>query len=333
METQPYFADIWGTKETRCSALIAQSIILSNRFREFIANRIAVPSENFSIDKIQTEYVLSGEERIDIYIACSGGLIVGIENKKWASFQEYQLKRYTDALKERSSTYKLIFLAPSRYHLSKDHTPHELVRINYQDIYRWIKEQSFETSFEENYFYQLLMYLDELEVEMKPLNFQEINSLLHHNSALDKLRKILIDIKGDSKGIENPSSSGYTLYGIFDYGVPIYIGFRYSTNWYYSDNLLNNGPECLIYVKDLWDEAEQVEKNQFVNTIHSYLKDKVTDQTTVVRYYTRKTKNECRLSIRKSLFDFDGKEQDEISKWFNEHLELLKQAILVSKTT
>ena len=46
-----------------------------------------------------------------------------------------------------------------------------------------------------------------------------------------------------------------------------------------------------------------------------------------IRFYTRNQNGECRLSIRKSLMEFEGKEVETILQWFRVNFNLLKNAI------
>lgn len=329
MEIKPYFADIWGTKETRCSALIAQTIILSEKFREFIANQLDISKDELSIQKIKTEHSFGNDNgRIDIYLRCSNGLLVGIENKKWHFLHNDQLIGYYHALKKECNNFRLVFLVPSLYRrLSEHEKPNGLIRINYKDIIIWLENQNFQESFEKKYFENLSSYLHALEIEMKPLNTKDIDCLINWNTVDSKLHAILSIVRQSSKGSKILRSSGHIYYIIKNYKFPIYVGFRYSKLGFYDDELLNDKPECLIYIYDDWDNPEEIEKNHIVKTIHDTITHKYQNIDTQMKFYPRKIKNECRLSIRKSIADFDGKELEEIVKWFNENLDILRQSV------
>jgi RecB family endonuclease NucS len=62
-----------------------------------------------TVNSIETERRL-GNGQIDILIQYADGLVVGIENKKWAGLQPQQLRRYAQALqKESQGNFKLAF--------------------------------------------------------------------------------------------------------------------------------------------------------------------------------------------------------------------------------
>lgn len=330
---QPYnkpshFMNIWGTKETRCSALIAQTIVLSRKFQEFIADILRIEHEQFILKSIQTEYSFPDLNcnRLDILIQCSNGLLIGIENKKWAGLQgNDQLFRYEKSLKEKSKDcHKLVFLAPSTYKLEESWKPENLIELCYKTIYNWIdKPQNFDSDFEKRYFDELRLYFDDLELEMRPFTARQIDSLKETNAdAIKKLNWLLNTMKFADRN--KNQGHGYTSYKIYIKGLPVAVGFRYlSDTWWFKEPLLKCKPECLIYIYDEWNDIEQQDKNRRVKDIYDFLNGKVD----CIRFYTRNQNGECRLSIRKSLMEFEGKEVETILQWFRVNFNLLKNAI------
>lgn len=326
-----YFLGIWRTKEKAYSALIAQTLVLSKSFREFLEEQLRIEKGKLSLNSIETERVLSNEAgRIDVYIECENGLVIGIENKKWAGLQDNQLHRYAKALQKQSNNYRLIFLAPTKYFLPEEWKPENLFIITYKQVIDWIriKQSNFEKNdFEKTYFDQLLAYLEDLE--MKPLQDKEIESLLHYFSCEKKLRAILEELKEKDEYIEF-SGGRFMLFSRFkkEYdNIPFYVGFRFGKkNWYYKDNLLNNSPECLVYIKDIWDDSEQEQKNNIVRDTYEKLKKETSLEKDGSRldYYPRKGKEECRLAIRRSLSNFQDKDLSEIITWFKNTILLLE---------
>ncbi len=319
------FINIWRRNETRLSALIAQTILLSPNFRRFIAGKLNIENKSFKITSIHTEHSFENnkEEKIDILIKCSDGLLIGIENKIWASLQgDDQLIRYDKLLNEESKGhYRLVLLAPSSYKLPYSSEPkNTMKRIDYRQICNWIASESFESGFEENYFKQLRLYLNDLRLEIKPFTRQEIKALKEKNpDAINKLIWIISSIKPETANLNHSAVSGYSLYGLDICSFPVYVGFRYSsyTDWF-REELLQSQPECLIYIQDNWNDDEF---NRRIGQVYNELKHQAEQP------HDRKKKRECRLSIRKSLLDFEGKEISEIVLWFEENLNLLKKAI------
>lgn len=324
-----HFINIWGTKETRCSALMAQTIVLSRKFREFIADILRIEHEQFILNTIQTEYsfLAPNRNRVDILIQCWNGLFIGIENKKWAGLQgNDQLFRYEKSLKEKSKDcYKLVFLAPSTYKLEESWKPKNLIELPYKTIYNWIdKPQSFDSDFEKHYFDELRLYFDDLELEMRPFTARQIDSLKETNAdAIKKLNWLLKTMKfADSE--KNQGHGGYTSDKIYIKSLPVLVGFRYSsdTGWF-REELLQSQPECLIYIYDEWNDIEQQDRNRHVKDIYDSLNGKID----CIGFHPRNKNGECRLSIRKSLMDFEGKEVETILQWFRINFSLLKKAI------
>jgi hypothetical protein len=335
-----HFMNIWGRNETRLSALIAQTILLSQKFRRFIACELHMGNKSFEITSIKTEHYFEDKKeeqknKIDVLIKCPDGLLIGIENKKWALLQGYdQLIRYDKLLNEESNGhYRLVFLAPSTYKLPDNSRPknpkNPMTRIDYKKISNWIVNESFYSKFEKDYVEQFRLYLDALELENHPFTRQEISDLKEGKpAAVKKLSWIVDSIKPDKARFNQSADLGYCSYRLEVSRFPVLVGFRYKykpDNYWFREPLLHNEPECLIYIYDDWKGSERDEMNQRVARVADKFNKNVLKHKAV--FHDIEKKNECRLSIRKPLLDFEGKEISEIVLWFEENLNLLKKGI------
>jgi len=322
---QNHFSNIWGDKETRFSAIIAQTLLVSKRFREFLSKKIWLDEKTFEIEYINTEEQFN-EDRIDIYIRTIDEVIIGIENKKWAVFQPNQLRKYDGYLKrkvKKSSKYRLIFLAPSSYKLLEDMKPENLITIRYKEIIDWIDKESssFDNDFENNYFENLKAYLGVLE--MKEIDEKEIASLTYvreYMSIINKVKKILSDIKETKLGFEE-LQDGYYLTRI--HVQLLYAGIRFDDRWYYGDDFNENEPEFIVYIKDNWSDDEQEIYNQKIESIYNNIQNHITPND-FIRLYPRNKKNKARLVIKRSIKDFKDKDISEVSNWFRNNINLLE---------
>lgn len=328
-----HFMNIWGPNETRLSALIAQTILLSPKFRRFIADELNIGNDSIDITYIKTEHSFKNKkDKIDILIECSDGLLIGIENKIWAPLQgDNQLIRYDKLLNQESNGhYRLVFLAPSTYKLPDNSIPkNPMTRIDYRQISNWIVRERLESGFEAKYYEQLRLYLDALELENYPFTRQEISDLKEGKPAVvKKLRWIVDSIKPDKDILNYSTISGYDSYRLEVSKFPVLVGFRYKykpDKYWFREPLLHNEPECLIYIYDDWKGSERDEMNRRVARVADRFNKNALKHKAV--FHEIEKKNECRLSIRKSLLDFEGKEISEIVLWFEENLNLLKKAI------
>lgn len=319
-----FFLKIWGAGEKRYSSIIAQTLGLSKSFEDFFEEKLGIKNVISEITSIQAEEPLGQSEKIDILVIYDNGrMLVGIENKKWAGLQDRQLHRYAEALKKRNGNYKLVLLSPSSYVVPRKERPDGLVTISYKEIIEWIKNVSVNSEFETSYLRYLLSYIEEME--MMPFEGDEIRSLLYYSVSLKKIDSILNGIRNDSDGQIENSLGNFKLFLRMIKDFPVYIGVRFGKNWYYSDNLLNDSPECLIYIKDNWNESEQATNNMRVKSIHSKLIAENDLQGEKIDFYPRKNRNECRLAIRHSLQDFENKNISEVVDWFNKMIDKLER--------
>lgn len=320
------FSKVWGVKETRYSGIIGQTFGLSASFNSFFQERLGIQDKAIEIVSVETEKSLGELGQIDIFLNYDNGLVVGMENKKWAGLRPQQLIRYDEALKiESKDNYKLVFLAPSTYSLRDNEKPDFLIIIRYKEIIDWINSLAVKDDFESNYLQYLLKYIEVLE--MSPLNEGEIRSLLYYAKSIKKLDAILSDLREENEGtIEN--NANYKLFYRNIDNILTYTGFRFGTDWYYNDALINNLPECIIYIKDIWsDNKEKTVQNEKIKTIYEILRGDTDLNTIILNYYEPVSKkDECRVAIRTSLSDFEGKDISEIINWFRVMFEKLKEA-------
>jgi hypothetical protein len=326
------FGKIWRYKEERYSSMIAQTLLLSASFRDFLLQQVghnATPSKLCNWN-IKTEVKLGKSNQIDILIETDSCLI-GIENKRWAEFQKRQLERYSDALKKQPVNSVLVFLSPSRY--PKPESNIEFCHITYSDIIEWIDKRIDGSldgvkpleEFEKNYFKKLREYLEELEVS--PLTDQEIDSLLHYGPSVKKLHAILeATRKKDESGkveyrVGNYMLASEQIEGVDD--LVLFYGFRFSNNWYYNDKLLDDSsPECLVYLKYLGADSEFRRK---VERLEFGLSRDIQSLNGNVKSYSDGL---CCLAIRRSLNDYKDKDVIKIEEWFKLTKKVVKEAVL-----
>lgn len=333
------FSNFIGTNENCYSKVIAQTFVLSEEFRNLflalvnskIKKSQVILDLNDNISEILIDSDIDGNGRLDINIKFESGKSLGIENKKWAILQKNQLQRYSDSLKKQNEPYILILLSPKHYKLPVDSEPKnlsngEFIQINYSEIEKISLDIAHKTndSFKKKYFENLNEYIGGLIV--KPFNTNEIQSFLNYGSGIKKIYQILNDLKTDTEKIENWRNQ-YVLVGRMINNNYCFFGFRMDSNWYYQEALINNNPELIFYVKDIEDDANQAKlNNDSLRTFFTNQKDDIIkNYNCSVDFYNRKKNNECRLAIRKSLVDFNGKDIDKICLWFGEVLEFMNQ--------
>lgn len=330
-----YFFD---SSEASYSKVIAQTFVLSTEFRKLLFEQINQKHDNNIIKQMTTEAIenvvlektFDGNcDRIDIFFELKNGLMIGVENKKWAGLQHEQLIRYKKALENLNQNYVLIFLAPKNYMIPQQEKPENLkngvfIEINYAEIDEICKKilSNTQEDLVVNYFRSLKNFIGELIME--PLNQSEINSLRYFSSADKKINQILSDLKFEN-GIEK--NENYRLgYKVIN-GQSCYCGFRFGTKCYYREPLLDDQPEMIFYIKDDEPDFDNASKN------NDKLKEFYTDYNkplskqflSKVDYYDRKKANECRLAIRKSLADFESEDVSKIVNWFESIIKYLEQ--------
>ncbi len=329
------FQDLWGGRETTYSAVIAQTMYLMPEFDSFIRGKCAIPDDAVMI-RIATEESLSTIDRIDIYVEYDG-YIVGIENKKWAGLQDKQLQRYADSLQQRANSGTkscLLFMAPSRYQLQETDIPKKtvpLIRIDYKDVIAFFKSYSPSTSFETKYCEKLIEFLEVLEIN--PISQAELDSLASVpliDSFLRKTRVILEDIRDNEKdGKIEENRNNYRLFCHKSGPFPIYVGYRFSSDWYCNAPLLDGKSECIIYVKDVWDDPDQQRYNNELERIFADLAADVKKMGpgNDVQKFERKKKDECRIMIRRSLPGVVNEDIGTITNWYKSILAKLEEKL------
>lgn len=304
---------ILGTKENAFSTVLATLITYNLDIRNLILVKAGFP-ENLEVNEIVTEKCLDGiSNRIDIYIEFNEGYIIGIENKKWAYFQEKQIERYySTSLFRDGEKSRIIIISPSRYNLS---AYEKIQHINYMDIINTIKAKNEINKDIIDYF---------SEVELMPLSVAEINAQINYSSSNKKLESILEGLNADGQNrIENYDG----VYKLFrsDIGeYAFYIGFRFSItkHFYISDPLLNNKPECIVYLKEF-------KKNYLTSTqSHHALKAIENDKNKLINELGTELLNgngPVKLIIRKNIEDFADKDLGVMTAWFSDIITIIRK--------
>lgn len=98
--------------------------------------------------QVSTEKQANGQRRLDIFLEFPDGIMIGIENKPWASCQDKQLADYADYLEKiaRGREWKLVFLSNrdpeekslARARREKLESDGWFVRQSYGDIIDWL---------------------------------------------------------------------------------------------------------------------------------------------------------------------------------------------------
>jgi len=332
------FNSFLGSSEASYSKVIAQTFILSGEFRKRLLEQMNRKHDNDIIKQMTKEDVLNvvleknfdgNGERIDIFFELQNGLMIGIENKKWAMLQPKQLIRYQEAFEKLNQNYILVFLAPKNYALPPSEKPRNLkkgvfIEIDYVELDEICRTIVLNTKeeLETNYFVSLKNFIGDLI--MQPLNLSEINSLINFSSADKKINQIMDDLEFEY-GFEK--NANYRLgYKIIN-GQVCYYGFRFGTQWYYKESLLNDQPELIFFIKDIEPDFSNATKSnekisEFYKKHNVILKNQFLCEAD---YYQRKRANECRLVIRRSLADFENKDVSDVIQWFKGIEDFMKQ--------
>lgn len=334
------FQNIYGNNEDAYSKIIAQTFMISDNFRKGLIELINTKHNDKKIADLSTadlcrvslENSFGPLGRLDILFELQNGLNIGIENKKWAALQEHQLKRYKSAFEAIGQPYILIFLSPKNYSLGEGDRPQNLnkgvfVQINYGEIFSICQQILSESStdFEINYLTSLQNFLE--GVTLMPLNNLEIDSLKFYYTAKNKILNILKEVNKNKEYIED--TANYLLSSRNINSNLCFYGFRFGTGWYYNDALLNNNAEIIFYIKDVEANIEEAKrKNLMLEQFYVKNMDKMESMFGgSIDYYVRKRKNECRLAIRRSLLDFEGKEIEEPIKWLSQVIQYMETAL------
>jgi hypothetical protein len=98
---------------------------------------------------------------------------------------------------------------------------------------------------------------------------------------MERLRK-----EGDGR-VEN-SAGNYKLFLRVIKEFQVYVGVRFGRKWYYNDALLNDLPECIVYIKDAWSDSEQKDYNKRLEKIYSKLEADKDLKDEKIDFYPRK---------------------------------------------
>jgi len=297
---------ILGNTENSFSIVFALLLSYHKIFLEWLIKKCDLKN-GLAITDIETEkYLDSQENRIDILINLTDGFRIGIENKKWTGFQENQILRYKESSYFiNSEKSKLVVLTPSKYYWGDTTIDQSVKKINYREVIDFLKNNNPSNSILINDVINLFS-----EVEMSPLSLDEIKSMTYFASANAKLNSVLqILRKKDDGRIEN--STG--LYKLFyrSYGEYLfYFGFRFGTDWYIKYPLLNNNPECIVYLRSYNSNINLIENIllEKFNSLKSIFPDDILNCLELLN-------GEVKLIVRKNISDFEN--IDDISKWFN----------------
>jgi hypothetical protein len=200
-------------------------------------------------------------------------------------------------------------------------------QVSYKVMVKWIEaylaQGSGLSGFEANYLLAVRGFLS--EVEMPNITREEIEALSLAAEATKKLSHI---ITGFEKSVE-ASSGNYLLGHRMIESYPIYFGFRYGTNWYYHAPLLGNSCEAIVYVRDIQEDAKQaLSFNAKLKSAKDQLVDFAAATDSFVDYYERKSKNECRLVIRKPMDGFADGDLNTIAEWIGQALQTLENELI-----
>ena len=326
--------NIWGTKETRQSALIAQTLAYCPDFRSEFLNAIKVAggsrvhnlieeqlSRGHHEVQVETERWLDAGDRIDLFVRFGSNLVLGIENKIGAALRQAQLTSYWKSLQKLSDESIVVLLAPSTFTLDEHEIPESdrFVRISYATMSECARacSASQNAGFSPSYFLDLAQIWEEFD--LTPLNNEDIAILKHEGQVQRSVSKLTAILAGFGGSIEHNKGRYVLTRELRNQELPLFVGVRHGTNWYYSAPLLDGKPEAIAYLKEeklLSNRSDEVnaklrawvEANQ--SAIEEALKCKLD-------YYPRQGPNECRLALRRSL-DTLVNTSDDLPNWLRQ---------------
>jgi len=299
---------IFGNKENDFSELFAFTIYYYHDFFKWVLDKCQI-SDNCEIETIFTEKNLDSQEnRIDIYLLLDNGFIIGIENKKSAGFTHKQIERYMASSHFRDKTKsRLILLTPSRYQIDKSLYNKSLIMIKYKDVV----ERLIITCNGNKYIDDLIKYYS--EVEMSPINENEILSMIYYFDGNKKLDTALYDCrKKNDWTIENGSGS-YKLFGRYYGKYLFYFGYRFNSNWYLNYELLNTKPECIVYLREY---SEKLVFNELLDDLRIKVEKMAKEMNLIDNTKCEFLNGEIKLIIRKNIECFANQDISAITAWF-----------------
>lgn len=351
MDQMVGLSSIWGSSEGAYSGLIAQTLALCKGFSRFFLQELAAHAGTdlprsltdrlraLSADKTvsiaaHTERYLDSYGRSDVHVEFGDELVIMIENKITAPLLRGQLIRYDTYLRGQSVPYILLLIAPMKYELPAHERPSadaNFCRLTYSLLVKWINnyvdQNQLTEEIERIYLCSVRDFFAEVEMPTTVL-LEEINALKTYALARAAERKLSSVIKKLGAAVELNVGNymlGLKMAGSFP---PIFFGFRYGTDWYFSAPLLNDMCEGIIYVKDIEsDSTVAASINERLGRIKAQLDDILRDTGERVDFYERKGRNECRLAIRKSVDAFGNGDLELMGKWLESTLEILESKL------
>jgi len=306
---------IIGTSENSFSIVVAALITYNEEIKNLFLGKADFPKDLNIID-ITTEKCLDGiENRIDIFIEFEEGYILGVENKKWASFQNNQIERYasTSYFKNKEKA-NIIILTPSRYDLGEYKS---ILNLNYKQLIAIIKEC---TNSDVNS--DIIEYLS--EVELMPLTTDEITAQAFYSSGNKKLDSVLEELNNNENfQIEN-CEGVYKLFRKEIGRYAFYIGFRFGINnrFYLKEKLYNGKPECIIFLKELDENYinDETAKNIWAKIEQNKQRIQLNDKIDLVH-----GKGPVKVIIRKNIDEFIGDDLRKIVEWYRRIIKFLEE--------
>ncbi|WP_146134553.1 PD-(D/E)XK nuclease family protein [Aphanothece minutissima] len=344
-------SSIWGNSESVYSGIIAQTLALSSTFRSFFLQRLAGHVHS-SVPKILVDklYSISTDEtvqisvvteqsfgiygRSDVCVTFVDEMLLVIENKITACLQPSQLIRYNEHLCGQSFSHLLLLVAPSQYKLPEQERPPanaNFSQLSYRLLAKWIDDcldqDTGLSGFERNYLRSVSDFFSEVEMPTM-ITGSEIDALGSYGLAYNADKKLSNVIR--SFGVSVESSVGNFLLGHrMLQSYPIYFGFRYSANWYFSAPLIGDRCEAIVYVKDAESDVQTAASvNERLRGIREQLAGFATETASQVDYFERRMRNECRLALRKRIDGFVNGDLDGMREWLASALETLEEKLM-----
>lgn len=164
-------------------------------------------------------------------------------------------------------------------------------------------------------------------LEMSPINSNEIESLLHYNNAKEKLDNIIRIVSDSDKTKIETWPGNYKLGYKKNNGLEVYYGFRFGNKWYYKEDFYK--PECVIYIKDIIED--QTKLNDFNKRIKDLYQKLTTEDGLQIFLYKRKAIHEARLVVKCPLSEFKESDIRHLVEWFQNVIEKRTQCSTIHR--
>ena len=285
-------SSIWGKSENAYSGIIAQTLAVSGPFRTHFLQKLishfepeispeildgirAIVRDEVIPTNVVTEKSCGIYGRTDVCVTFETLTLV-IENKIGEGFQKEQLSRYDQYLRGLNDNYLMILLSPSDYRVAEYEKPQgkgRFAQLSYKTLLNWIdsylKDKDGLSEFDRTYLLSVREFLG--EIEMPNIAQKEIDALGAYRDGNNAIKRLTTIIKRVNESIQNPYGHVAGWLGNYILGhkkmlhYPVYFGFRYGTDWYYADRLLDNKCEAIIYVKDDEKDKSTYEQSAGIN--------------------------------------------------------------------